>query len=173
MCVDTLITGEQLLQMGEDFELVRGVLVPMTPPGAEHGEIQTCTATVLKIYARQVGGRVMTESGIYTEENPDSVRGPDVLYYAPGRLEGRQRGYLRVPPDLVVEIISPEDRSAEIEAKVAEYLARGIKRVWVLDPDTRNIYIHGQGVRKLPCDERLTDPEVLPGFSCLVEELFS
>lgn len=145
----------------------------MTPPGGEHGEIQTSTATVLKIYAREHGGRVMTESGIYTEESPDTIRGPDVLYYAPGRLEGKHTGYLRLPPDLVVEVISPDDRSAEIEAKVSEYLARGVKRVWVLYPDPRTLYVHGAGVRKLQANEELTDPEVLPGFRCLVEDFFT
>lgn len=172
--MDTLLTGDDLLEMEGDYELVRGELVPVTPPGGEHGAVQVNAVVVLAVYARQVGGRVLTESGIYTAEGPDTVRGPDVLYFGPGRLSELPKAYFRQAPELVVEIISPDDRSAEIETKVAEYLARGVRRVWLLYPGTRTLYVHGLGaqVLKLQTGAAVTDPEVLPGFTCQVADFF-
>jgi Uma2 family endonuclease len=48
------------------------------------------------------------------------------------------------PPYLCIEILSPEDLSAETSEKVREYLAFGVEWVWVIDPVTRNGEIHSQ-----------------------------
>ncbi|MEW6279798.1 MAG: Uma2 family endonuclease [Candidatus Eremiobacterota bacterium] len=172
----TLYTGEDLLRLKQPgrWEVVRGELIELTPPGCEHGEIQVNVASLLKGYAKQVGGRVLTESGVYLERQPDTVRGPDVSFYSPGKLETVPTGFSCVVPDLVVEIISPGDSSQEVEGRLQEYLAAGVRRVWLLYPRTRTVYVHGQGRQVYRCDERdtLVDEEVLPGFSCRVAEFF-
>jgi len=42
-------------------------------------------------------------------------------------------GYVKIPPDLVVEILEPVERGAEIQQKVREYLAFGCRMVWTID----------------------------------------
>lgn len=172
----TLYTGEDLerLNIPGRWELVRGELIKLTPPGWEHGEVQINIGSVLRAYARSVGGRVASESGVYTEQQPDTVRGPDVSFIGPGRLAQAPVGFSTVVPDLVAEVVSPHDSSAELEAKVQEYLAAGVRRVWLAYPRTRSVYVHcpSKEVYRLNLQDTLTDPDVLPGFSCRVSEFF-
>jgi Uma2 family endonuclease len=42
-----------------------------------------------------------------------------------------------VPPFLVVEVLSPEDRIVRLSPKIQEYLSHGVEWIWVVDPDER------------------------------------
>ncbi|MEW6277629.1 MAG: Uma2 family endonuclease [Candidatus Eremiobacterota bacterium] len=173
----TVYTGEDLLklQLRGRFELVRGSLVELTPPGWLHGYVQTRVAGALLTWAEEGAlGYVVTESGVYTEREPDTVRGPDVSYTARERLTDVPEGYPSAPPDQVVEVASPDDCAAELEAKVQEYLRAGVRRVWVLFPRTRTVYSHAPDgtVRKFEAGHTLSEPDVLPGFECPVARLF-
>jgi Uma2 family endonuclease len=77
-------------------------------------------------------------------------------------------------PDLAVEIVSPTDRSSEMEQKISEYLAAGTRLVWVVYPMTKTVYVYGPGraVQRLSASETLSGEDVLPGFSITVSEFF-
>jgi Uma2 family endonuclease len=176
------ITAEEFFLMSGDpslrMELVRGEVVTMCRPGFRHGLIQARIARKLDEYATgRRFGRVTTESGLITERGPDTVRGPDVAVWSFDRLPADQEpvGYPTVAADLCVEIISPSDRPAQVQEKLVEYLARGVRMVWVIDPDERSVRVH-----RSPDDPELFDEsatldgdDVLPGFSCLVADLFA
>src|SRR5581483_1040847 len=49
---------------------------------------------------------------------------------------------IRTPPHIVIEVLSPDDRATYMHKKVADYLAFGIPYVWVIDPQTREAWIH-------------------------------
>lgn len=176
-----LMTAEEFFHTEEPepgkYELVNGEVVFMPPPGLRHGEVQTNLAFVIKLYlqANRIG-RVFTESGAITERNPDSVRGPDVSYYSQERLPlGSQVvTYHTRPPDLVAEVVSPDDTRPEMRAKAREYLAAGVRVVWVVDPDDRTVTVYTEPTRAtlLEADATLTAEDVLPGFSCRVADLF-
>jgi Uma2 family endonuclease len=48
------------------------------------------------------------------------------------------------PPLLVIEVLSPTDNEADMKQRIADYLAMGIKTVWVIDPETRRGDIYGE-----------------------------
>ncbi|MEW5986301.1 MAG: Uma2 family endonuclease [Chloroflexota bacterium] len=164
-----LITGEELLQMGDigPCELVEGRIVPMSPPGEEHGTIEFTLGGELRNFVRQHKlGRVMGgEVGIYIYRDPDTVRGADVVFIAKERMDKRPgKGYLEVAPDLVVEIISPNDLWSEVNEKIEEYFTIGVERVWVGDPKTHTVRVY-----RTPTDvERLNEKDVLYGEGVLV-----
>jgi Uma2 family endonuclease len=113
------------------------------------------------------------EVGIFTHRNPDTVRGADVAFISNerySRLESK-RGFLEVAPDLVVEVLSPEDRPGEVARKVAEYLEAGVRLVWVADPETKTVRAHRPGSEVREAD-RLAGDDVLPGFDVAIAELF-
>ncbi|MCE7872758.1 Uma2 family endonuclease [bacterium CPR1] len=174
--MEVLYTGEDVERLGLKgrFELIRGEIVTLTPPGFEHGEVAANASFLIKGHSQRGGGRVVVESGVYTERNPDTVRGPDISYWRHHRLTGNPAGFVSIPPDLAVEVVSPNDTSQEIEQKVQEYLRAGVIRVWVLYPRTRTLHVFEPGGRcqVLQASEQLNDPELLPGFSCLVAEFF-
>jgi Uma2 family endonuclease len=104
------------------------------------------------------------------------VRKPDAAYISFTRLPQDQEpeGNCRVAPDIAVEVISPNDVFEDVTGKVEEYLAAGVPIVWVVDPQTRRILVyHRDGGRILTDKDELSGENVLPGFSCQVQAVFS
>src|SRR5690348_14428461 len=88
---------------GARRELVRGVIVSRKVPGFRHGVVRVGIAALLHGYARsQRCGRVTMGTGVITERDPDTVRGPDVAYWSAERLPLEQvpAGYPDAPADL-------------------------------------------------------------------------
>src|SRR5687768_4953505 len=172
------ITAEEFLLMpdptdGTVLELVRGEIVAMPGPGFEHGEVQGNVHFLIKQYLlRNRIGRVVVESGVITEREPDTVRGPDVSYYSRERLPLDQRvtGYHDQPPDLCVEVVSPSNTVHELKSKAKEYLFAGVRVVWIIDPRHREVVIVTEPLasRTLEAEATLDGGEVLPGFTCKV-----
>jgi Uma2 family endonuclease len=176
-----LITAEEFGRMpdpadGSKQELVKGVVVKMPPPKARHGLTQTLIASLLLAFVRPRRlGWVATESGTVLENDPDTVRGPDVAFYSITRVPTPPEDYFEIPPDLVVEVLSPDDRRGAVRAKVREYVAAGVRLVWVVDPETQTVLEYRGSLRGTEYDEAdtITAADVLPEFTCRVAEFFT
>jgi Uma2 family endonuclease len=159
-------------------ELVRGRVVAMNPPLPLYGYVCSNVAFLLRDFvSRRDLGRVLSnDSGVITARDPDTVRGADVAYYSFERVPKGPlpEEYFPVPPELVVEVLSPGDRRSEILAKVAEYLAAGVIAVCVLDPRTQTaqIFYDDEPVVVLEAGDELAFPKLLEGFSAKVGRLF-
>jgi Uma2 family endonuclease len=102
----------------------------------------------------------------------NTVRVPDVAFIRSGRDIATDRPF-EGAPDLAVEVVSPTNTPREIDHRISDYFAAGCKRVWVLYPEHREVYIHGlAGVKGLRAEDSLEDTELLPGFSVKVSMLF-
>jgi Uma2 family endonuclease len=174
-----LFTGEELAAMREvgPCELVNGRVVPMTPTGDEHGAIEANIAAELRAYVRDRNlGKVRSgEVGIYVRRNPDTVRAADVLYISQERYARKMAGdFLDIAPDLIVEILSPNDSWTEVTQKLREYFAIDVRMVWVVDPVAHTIYAYRSltDIREFPANDVLSGDDILPGFSVPVERLF-
>ena len=178
--MDTLVTGEEALAMGDigPYELVEGRIVPMSPAADEHAGYESNFDEYIKAFVRQhkLGKVRVGEVGIYIRRNPDTVRAADVAFISNERYAQRKKklGYLDVAPDLVVEIMSPDDRWSEVTQKLREYFSIGVRLVWVADPATRTVYAYRSltDVREFSETATLTGDDVLPGFSVPVAALF-
>jgi Uma2 family endonuclease len=178
----TLLTAEEFAQRpdpadGSQEELVRGVVITMLQPGFDHGLVQGRVYGLLDQHVRpRRVGRVTIESGVITERDPDTVRGPDVAYWSAERvpLDQRPRGYPDATADICVEVLSPSNRAAQMDDKVREYLDRGVRLVWVVDPDERTVTVHAPSLepQELAETDALTGGNVLPEFQVRVAELF-
>jgi Uma2 family endonuclease len=178
---ETLLTAEEfalLDDLGGPAELVRGTVQMMNMPNPRHGEVCANVSGLLWSYFRTnpLGRVVGNDAGIVTQHAPDTVRGADVAVYlrdtvAPGPLPQK---YLTVVPDVVFEVRSPSDRSSELLAKTAEYLAAGVKAACVLDPDDQRLTIYTERgpARQLANQEAFELPELLGGFRVQVSEFF-
>ncbi len=131
---------------GGKMELVDGRVVTMTPATADHGELQGELAAALLSFVRpRALGKVFVETAFLVRRDPDVVRAPDVSFLATANVPGkaqRQRGSLRVAPDLAVEVTSPTDSINEIQRKVEEYLDAGSARVWIVWPELQSITVY-------------------------------
>jgi Uma2 family endonuclease len=157
-------------------ELVQGRLVREPRPGATHGFVQARLARRLSEFTESRGiGTVLTDVGIVLAQHPPTVRGPDVLFISRERMpQPLPRGFLEIPPDLVVEITSPSNTASEVQRKLLEYLAAGVRVVWVVDPESRTAtsYRAGGDARVLTEDESLDGGDVIPGLSLPLLDLW-
>jgi Uma2 family endonuclease len=157
------------------YELIEGEVVERSLPDDVHGEITANVGTAFNNYSRRRGvGRTRSETGYTLRTGPDTVRGPDVSFVLRPRVEGRGSGFVPGAPDIAVEVVSPSNTAAEVARKVAEYLAAGSQRVWVVYPAGRRVVIHRAdgSVISYSGDNVITDEELLPGFSLPLSEIF-
>lgn len=175
------VTAEDLFHMPSDarFELIRGELVPMSPPsGSLHGSVTNRLAWRISAFVDEHGlGECFTaETGFRLERNPDTVLAPDFSFVAKGRMPGEMpaRGYMDLAPDLVVETRSPSDTPREARLKAEVWLARGAAVVWELDPVARTLTERRPGapMRLFGLEDTLAIDDLLPGFTLPMRRLF-
>ncbi|MBO9308340.1 MAG: Uma2 family endonuclease [Chloroflexi bacterium] len=176
------LTGDDLLEIqaetGKSYELIDGTLVEMAPAGGLHGAIEFKIAFLLGAHARQhnLGQVLVGEVGFYVRGDVHTVRGADVAFIRAEKVppEGLPSGFLHIVPDLVVEVVSPSDRSEALLEKVAEWLRFGVETVWLVYPSTRSVHVYTDlhGSRIFSGAERLEGSGALAGFSVPVQALF-
>jgi Uma2 family endonuclease len=159
------------------FELVRGKVVEMPPPGERHGVVCTNVGWVLGGYIRRVrkGYACSNDTGVIWERDPDTVRGPDLMYYDDSRrFEEFHPKYTENVPRLAVEVLSPADRLSAVNRRMSQYLKWGVALVWLVDPEDRTVTIYrpDRPPEVLDADQELTGDGVLPDFSCPVSDFF-
>lgn len=176
-----LVTAQELWQLSEEntkYELVKGELVEMTPPGGTHGRTALRIGWLIQSFLKSKNlGEGMVETGYLLTSNPDTVRAPDVSFLSTEKIpaEGLPDSYVSGAPDLAVEIVSPGDTAAEIQSKVQDYLTHGSRLVWVVYPQQRLVVVHHPDgtARTLHETDTLTGEDVLPDFFCQVADIFS
>jgi Uma2 family endonuclease len=178
---DKLMTADELLRLPDDgqrHELIAGELRTMPLNGAEHGRVAANLATLLGqyVHAHHLGYAYAAGTGFQLTAGPDTVRAPDFAFVRQERVlaVGRVTGYLPGPPDLAAEVLSPNDRPAEVEEKVASWLAHGTRLVLVVDPRRRTVRVYRPGTppRTLAEQDVLSGEDVVPGWTLPVGALF-
>ncbi|MCS6963106.1 Uma2 family endonuclease [Thermoflexus sp.] len=176
-------TAVDLWRMGEGDvrrELVDGEVIEMTPVGGVHGELTLEIGRRLMEHVRKhrLGRVVAGDVGFVLRlpGDPERVRAPDVAFIAADRLpEGKlPSGFIEGPPDLAVEVLSPNDNPVDLQQKVRDYLEAGAQRVWVVAPEARTVTVYRPDgtARFLREHEVLEGEEVLPGLVIPLSELF-
>ena len=150
----------------------------MSPTGGEHGSIESDLGSVLRHFVREHNlGWVMTgEVGIYTRRQPDRVREADVVFLSKERWpDPLPKGFLEVAPDLVVEIMSPNDRWQDVRQKLAEYFAIGVRWVWIVEPENQTVLVFRSAtdMQQYGMNDMLVGEGVLDGFTLTVASLFA
>jgi len=176
-----LMTAEELMALPDDgwrYELVGGVPRRRTMGGLDHGRIGArILSPVFGFVERHDLGLVVYEVLFRFERNPDHALVPDMAFVRGDRLpppDAWQR-VAEMPPDLVLDVASPDDTAPEIAAKVAYYLDHGVSLVWVAYPPRREVVVHrpGQAPRTLGAGDVLDGEEILPGFQLPLTRVFA
>jgi Uma2 family endonuclease len=180
--IERLLTADDLYAMpahGGRHELVKGEIKPMSPAGAQHGKIALRIGRFIGNFVaeQRLGEVYAAETGFTIAESPDTVRAPDVAFVAQERIpsEGEPEGFWSIAPDLVVEVVSPWDRMADVQAKITDYLRAGVRMVWLVDPHTETVTVYQSltQMKILLAEDTLTGEDILPGFSVPVADLFT
>ncbi|MBI2807282.1 MAG: Uma2 family endonuclease [Planctomycetes bacterium] len=180
--LEGLMTAAEFRLLPDDGipkELVRGKVVTMNVPAPRHGHFCSRLSRWIGVFAEDENdlGRVVTnDSGVVTERDPDTVRGPDISYYSYKRLPKGPfpEGYLEVAPDAAFEVRSPTDSWHRTHNRVNDLLNAGVAVVCVLDPRTESLTVYNleSPPRVLYKGDTLTLPDVLPGFELPIVRFF-
>ena len=156
------------------FEYIAGEIceVPSNPLASQ---IAMLIGAMLTIFVRQhrLGHVTGSDSGYMVGGDryaPDVAfisieKHPDTLPY--------NIGYLPMPPDLAVEVVSPSDEPRQRSIKITNYLAAGTV-VWMVYPLARELEVHAQGqrVRIYGVEDTLEGGDLLPGFEMAIKDIF-
>src|SRR5262249_50912195 len=123
---------------------------------------------------RYLGTLYAGDTGFKLESDPDTVLAPDIAFIRRERVGVLSKTYRSGAPDLVVEVLSPNDRKHKVEEKTARWLALGAEAVWLVNPKTRTVEVrlaNGKG-RLLADNDYLTGDNIVPGFRTQVYVIF-
>lgn len=176
------ITAEELLKLhseGVRGELIRGVLCETMPPGVDHAAIVANLTGILGVFTRRQRprGRLLAgDPGIWIERGPDTVRAPDIAFYAAERMAPGDAvpGYAEIVPDLAIEVASPSQTVTEVNDKARMWIDAGVRLVWIIWPrwGTVEILRPGEDVIELSGDQAVDGGDILPGFLTTVTEIY-
>jgi Uma2 family endonuclease len=180
MSSKTLVTAAELERMPDDdsvrIELDEGEIISMPPAGMDHGDCGVELTLLLGAYVKthDLGKVYSADTGFKLSH--DTVRAPDVSFVRKARLAVVHRtGFGGGAPDLAVEIFSPSDSVRQLMRKVKQYFAAGCHTVWIVYPDRREVHVleAGGADRLLRAGDLIEAPELLPGFSAPIDQIFS
>ena len=182
MATTRLMTAEDVvrLQMDNDvhYELIEGELERMSPATPEHAWIETRFASRVgnHVESHSLGTVFGSSAGYFFGHEPDTLLEPDFTFIRADRVppSADWRAFFEVVPDLVIEIISPSERRAHIDRKVAIYLTAGVRPVWFVDPWRRTVtvYAPNQEPFVLGDAQELDGRDVLPGLRFPIASIF-
>jgi Uma2 family endonuclease len=160
---------------GQKYELVDGEIV-VSPAGFHHGVI---VGKIVHIFA------TFLETHPIGQVSPDNVgirlpngnlRSPDVILVSNEKLPSGKppEGFGEFIPDLVVEVLSPEDSLKEVGQKIGEFLECGVPFVWLVDPARKTVTVYRSlsQTQQFSTNDVITAEPALPGFSCPVSRFF-
>jgi Uma2 family endonuclease len=172
----------------QPFELINGERIPKMPNPHLHSNMLRKLFRFLDGYAleRQWGDAYMETTFILpTTDFSNWVTGsriPDLMFYCGSRVKDYEAAYpelliypLALVPDLVVEVMSPNDKAVELEEKIDVYLSDGVRLIWRIDQQRRKVFVYrpdAEFTQRLSVTERLDGEDVLPEFQLDLTRLF-
>jgi Uma2 family endonuclease len=172
-------TPEDLLAMpdGKSYELVDDQLVERNM-GAKSSRVGMRLASRLDRFCEEHdrGSVWPADNGFQCFPHaPGLVRKPDISFVKRGRLPGDDGpdGWIKIPPDLAVEVVSPNDSADMLEEKIEDYQKVGVSLVWVIYPDRRKarVFRLDGSTTVLSEDDELSGEDIIPGFRCPLREI--
>ena len=178
MATTRTMTEAELMGLPRDGfkrELVDGE-IRVSPAGVPHGIVilRLAARMTSHVDAKGLGWMLDSSTGCWMPSG--NLRVPDLTFVAREKLPGGPvEGFLRVIPDLVVEVLSPGDSQRAILDKVGEYLASGVRLVWIIDPRARKAVVHRSltDVRELSEKDSLDGEDVIAGFRCRLGDVLA
>ena len=163
------------------FELIEGELFEMSPPGGIHGRVVATLVHLIGNFVFEKKSGIMTlGTGYYPPDAPGILLSPDVAFISHARApQPFPDGYVPVLPDLVIEVVSPNDSLSQTRRKAAIYLQNGTRLVWIVQPNQggvdvcRSVQGRTLNMEFVDRDAVLSGEQVLPGFALKVADIFA
>ena len=181
----TFDAWQALPETKQRYEIVDGVLIMPPAPTADHQWIMMELAVRLRDFVneRDLGVVLPAPVDLLIQREPLRTRQPDILYLSAertgikGRAQLRGLQFLEIPPDLVVEVLSPSNTRSHIEDRLADYRKVGVIECWLVSPEAETIEVLRLSPEEIATeatfgvDETLRS-EVLGDFTLQLRDIF-
>lgn len=173
------LTLEAFLTLPEEepsLEYIDGRIKAKVSPRFKHGVISTWLAEHLNAFARPTGRGMAIVELRCTFAGRSIV--PDVAFQLAVHIgvgqDGKYADAMPHPPDIHVEVVSPEQSIKSSREKLVHSTAHGCSLGWLIHPDQDwvEVFRPGQTPVRLSAEGALEGEPVLPGFRLPVAELF-
>ncbi len=161
------------------YEVVNGQRVELPPMGIYTVWIASLLQRHMGLFADSHGLGIVVIEGLFILDAVKNIRRrPDVAFVSKERWPVErplpEEGDWEVIPDLVVEVVSPNDTFKDVFPKLCEYFAFGVRQAWLVLPSVRQIHVYDgpTKVRILAATDELGGDPHLPGFRVPVADLF-
>jgi Uma2 family endonuclease len=180
MQLDTMLTVDEYARLpqhdGHRLELIRGLLVRQPHPGPFHASVSTRIYEVLRAFAAHANGIVVQNAGFLLQEEPPTIRTPDVALLNPQQSSDGSGAVLRGAPCLAVEIApgSLDGTRADLIEKAFEYIDAGAAAVWLIDLVHHSVIAFHAGAKPkvYRAHQRIIGAHQLTGLDLPVAVLF-
>jgi Uma2 family endonuclease len=171
-----LLSNAQLEEFCQRYDELRierdsdGTLTIMSPAGFRTGDREAELGMQLRVWAKRDASGIATSSNTGFYLSNGAMRAPDAAWTAHKRLdlvpEEDLEHFLPIVPDFAIELRSRTDRLRALQAKMAEYIANGVRLAWLLDPSSRTAYVYRPNapVQVVQAALALDASPELPGF---------
>ncbi len=150
-------------------EIINGKEVKKMPVGGFHGFLEHKISFILSKKLSDKYYILVGEVGLLLSSVPLHLRGADIVVISKERLKDIPKGALNIPPELVIEIVSPGESIVYVLEKMEDYRRWGVNRqVWVFPEEGVVVIISGKGMELYSKDE---DIELLEGVKLRLRDL--
>jgi Uma2 family endonuclease len=147
-----------------------GEIVIMPPTGGEASYRNMDLSHQMQSWSKRDGrGKAFESNGLFILPS-GAARAPDVSWVLRSRLAAltpdQKKRFIPLCPDFVVELLSPSDRLSTLQAKMREWIDNGAQLAWLIDPESRTVYIYrpGKRVERLMNAARIDGGDPVRGF---------
>lgn len=160
----------ELVPADQKADLIDGVIYPMSPENLDHNDVVGWLYALLREYvgARRLGR--VTLNRVAYRLTPVTAPEPDVAVVLESRIGILRDGYVDGPPDVAIEVVSPESVERDYEQKREMYAAAGVREYWIVDPGDRSVMFleadpsHEGTFAEAELDGTVFRSRALPGF---------
>ncbi|MBW8051256.1 MAG: Uma2 family endonuclease [Cytophagales bacterium] len=140
---ERIYTYNDLLFLPEgNYEIINGKHINMSPTGFIHGEIEGIFYKLLEKHLGKKGYVAVGEVGIVISKKPFRLRAADVVYISKETSPQKPEGILEIAPDMIIEILSPDDTVQKMNDKINDYLSIGVGKIIVVDRFNESVSIY-------------------------------
>src|SRR5258708_26961805 len=175
---DRSITLERFLDItdeDDDFELVKGALIPKMSAQYPHESRFAWLFSILRMYVQAKNLGVILGSRSAVEINQFGGRLPDILFVSKSREHIIQNRALFGAPDMVIEIVSPSNTRSDLVELEVDYMSIGVAEIIFWHADDRKLVVlrkHGEEYSRETLTSGEFRPETIPGFHLSVNDMF-
>jgi Uma2 family endonuclease len=182
---------EQFMEVSEaqPFELIHGKRRLRLPTVFGHSETVRKLFVTLDHFANSynLGEAFSNTTFVVLDKSSrdwvDAAYTPDASFYIGSRIPIYESNNpdcydrpLALVPDLVIEVVSPNDKVSELDEKIDAYLLDGVRLIWVIDPQRRKAVVYAPDMEQplhLNINGVLDGGDVLPDFKLSLTSIFS